>query len=122
MCCRTAQTEMGHQSFQEASLLRRPAAWQTGAQRLSTENKGGFSYIRFRTGYRNEGYSLSHTWSHIISLAIFLIFIALLFICIYNDWVISPPCPHTLPYHPLLPLSLSPHPLNTWQQLFCPYL
>jgi hypothetical protein len=28
------------------------------------------------------------------------------------------PCPHPLPYHPPSP----PHPLNTQQKLFCPYL
>jgi hypothetical protein len=33
-------------------------------------------------------------------------FIILLFICAYNTWVISPPCPHHLPYHPLFPLPL----------------
>jgi hypothetical protein len=27
-------------------------------------------------------------------------FIVLLFICAYKAWVISPPCPHPLPYHP----------------------
>jgi hypothetical protein len=41
----------------------------------------------------------------------FLIFIFLLFICEYNAWVISPPCPHPLPYHPLHPLLLLPTPL-----------
>jgi hypothetical protein len=48
-------------------------------------------------------------------------FFLLLFICEYKAWVISPPCPHTLPYHPLRPLPLQPHPLNTQQKLFCPY-
>jgi hypothetical protein len=33
-----------------------------------------------------------------------------LFICAYNAWVISPPCPHTLPYHPLHSLPLLPTP------------
>jgi hypothetical protein len=28
-------------------------------------------------------------------------FIVLLFICAYNTWVISPRCPHPLPYHPI---------------------
>jgi hypothetical protein len=37
-------------------------------------------------------------------------FIVLLFICAYKAWVISPPCPHSLPYHPLRPLSLPPPP------------
>jgi hypothetical protein len=40
-----------------------------------------------------------------------LFYFILLFICAYKAWVISPPCPHLLPYHPLCP-SLSPHPLN----------
>jgi hypothetical protein len=40
-----------------------------------------------------------------------LFFIVLLFICAYKAWVISPPCPHPLPYHPLCPSS--PSPLNT---------
>jgi hypothetical protein len=34
----------------------------------------------------------------------------LLFICAYKAWVISPPCPHPLPYHPLHPLPLLPTP------------
>jgi hypothetical protein len=37
-------------------------------------------------------------------------FIVLLFICAYNTWVISSPCPHPLPYHPLHLLPLSPIP------------
>jgi hypothetical protein len=40
----------------------------------------------------------------------FLNFIVLLFICAYKAWVISPPCPHPLPYHPLRPLPLPPTP------------
>jgi hypothetical protein len=36
--------------------------------------------------------------------------IVLLFICAYKAWVISPPCPHPLPYHPLLPLPTPPPP------------
>jgi hypothetical protein len=32
----------------------------------------------------------------------------LLFICAYKAWVMSPPCPHPLPYHPLWPLPLPP--------------
>jgi hypothetical protein len=35
-------------------------------------------------------------------------FFILLFICAYNAWVISPPCPHPLPYQPLHPLPLPP--------------
>jgi hypothetical protein len=37
-------------------------------------------------------------------------FLLLLFICAYKAWVISPPCPHPLPYHPLRPLPLLPTP------------
>jgi hypothetical protein len=33
----------------------------------------------------------------------FLFLFILLFICGYKAWVISPPCPHSLPYHPLRP-------------------
>jgi hypothetical protein len=36
--------------------------------------------------------------------------IVLLFVCAYNAWVISSPCPYHLPYHPLHPLPLSPTP------------
>jgi hypothetical protein len=41
---------------------------------------------------------------------LFYFFIVLFFICAYNAWVISLPCPHPLPYHPLRPLPLSPTP------------
>jgi hypothetical protein len=34
--------------------------------------------------------------------------IVLLFICAYKAWVISPPCPYPLPYHPLCPLPFPP--------------
>jgi hypothetical protein len=54
-------------------------------------------------------------------ITVFILFFLLLFICAYKAWVISPPCPHPLPYHPLRPLPLPPHPLNTQQKLFCPY-
>jgi hypothetical protein len=37
---------------------------------------------------------------------LFLFFIVLLFICAYKAWVISPPCPHPLPYHLLRPLPI----------------
>jgi hypothetical protein len=33
---------------------------------------------------------------------ILLFFFLLLFICAYKAWFISPPCPHPLPYHPLV--------------------
>jgi hypothetical protein len=42
------QRQRGHQSFQEATLLSRPAV-------MSPENKGGLYYIPFRAGYRNGG-------------------------------------------------------------------
>jgi hypothetical protein len=32
---------------------------------------------------------------------VFFLFYFLLFIYAYKAWVISPPCPHPLPYHPL---------------------
>jgi hypothetical protein len=53
--------------------------------------------------------SLSYTSSWKIYITLFLI-IVLLFICAYNTWVISPACPHPLPYHPLHPLPLPPTP------------
>jgi hypothetical protein len=60
--------EIGHKSFWEASLLSRPAVdLHTKAE---PKNKGGFPYISPRAGYRYGGYSLSHTWSHTISLPI----------------------------------------------------
>jgi hypothetical protein len=37
----------------------------------------------------------------------FLFFFLLLFICAYKAWIISPPYPHPLPYHPLRPLLLN---------------
>jgi hypothetical protein len=40
----------------------------------------------------------------------FLFFIVLLFICAYKAWVISPSCPHPLPYHPHHSLPLLPTP------------
>jgi hypothetical protein len=41
-----------------------------------------------------------------IFILFYFIFIVLLFICAYKAWVISPPCPYPLPYHPLRPLPL----------------
>jgi hypothetical protein len=41
-------------------------------------------------------------------------FIFLLFLCAYNAWVNSPPCPHPLPYHPVHPLPLSPTPSRNY--------
>jgi hypothetical protein len=43
----------------------------------------------------------------------YFFFIILLFICAYKAWVISPPCHHPLPYHPLCPLPLPPPPQYT---------
>jgi hypothetical protein len=48
----------------------------------------------------------------------FFFFIVLLFICAYNAWVISRPCPHPLPYHPLRPLSLPSTPSITGRNYF----
>jgi hypothetical protein len=39
-----------------------------------------------------------------------IFFIVLLFICAYKAWVISPLCPHPLPYHPLCSFPLPPTP------------
>jgi hypothetical protein len=41
---------------------------------------------------------------------LFFFLFVLLFIWAYKAWVISPPCPHPLPYHPLHPLPLPPTP------------
>jgi hypothetical protein len=46
------------------------------------------------------------------------IFVLLLFICAYNAWVISSPCPHPLPYHPLHPILLSPTPSISGRNYF----
>jgi hypothetical protein len=40
-----------------------------------------------------------------ICISFFFLFL-LLFICAYKAWVISPPCPQPLPFHPLRPLPL----------------
>jgi hypothetical protein len=49
------QRQRGYQNLQEASLLSKPAVTQqTQVQSLSLESKGGFPYIPFRAGYRNE--------------------------------------------------------------------
>jgi hypothetical protein len=71
-CCRRAQTETERApKLSGRRLLSKPAVTQwTRVQRLSPQNKGGLPYIPFRAGYRNKGYSLSHTWSYAISLAI----------------------------------------------------
>jgi hypothetical protein len=45
-------------------------------------------------------------------------FIVLLFICACNAWVISPHCPHPLPYHPLRPLPLPHTPLIPGRNYF----
>jgi hypothetical protein len=45
-------------------------------------------------------------------------FVVLLFICAYNTWVISPTCPHPLPYHHLGPLALPPTPLIPGRNYF----
>jgi hypothetical protein len=47
---------------------------------------------------------------NLVWLAIELFKKILLFIRAYKAWVISPPCPHPLPYHPLRPLPLPPPP------------
>jgi hypothetical protein len=45
-------------------------------------------------------------------------FFFLLFTCAYKAWVISPPCPHPLPYHPLRPLPLPPPPQYPAETIF----
>jgi phage shock protein PspC (stress-responsive transcriptional regulator) len=106
------QWQKGHQSYQEASLLGRPAAaQQTWVQRLSPENKGALPYIQFRAGYRNGGVQLV---PYIIML--FFLFFGLfihLFICAYIVWAISPPAPPSPP---------SPPTLHFQQNQFCPVL
>jgi hypothetical protein len=63
--------EMRHQRFWEASLLSRLVfIKQIGIPRLSPENKGAFLIYHLEQVTEMGGYSLSHTWSHIISLAI----------------------------------------------------
>jgi hypothetical protein len=49
---------------------------------------------------------------------LFIFIFLLLFICAYKAWVISPPCPHPLSYHPLRPLSLPPTPLIPGRNYF----
>jgi hypothetical protein len=44
--------------------------------------------------------------SHGLLVTEFFFFIVLLFICAYKAWVISPPCPYPLPYHPKSSYSL----------------
>jgi hypothetical protein len=51
-----------------------------------------------------------HSGSHHQSRKNLDLFLLLLFICAYKAWVISPPCPHPLPYHPLRHLPLPPTP------------
>jgi hypothetical protein len=92
------------------------------------------SYLLGRCSYclSHSPILISLNWAALLTLqlassrereAIFFFLIVLLFICAYEAWVISPPCPHPLPYHPLHPLPPSPPlPLNTRQKLFCPYL
>jgi hypothetical protein len=53
---------------------------------------------------KRNGNSIQGTWDR------GFFFIVLLFICAYKAWVISPPCPHPLPYHPLHLLPLPPTP------------
>jgi hypothetical protein len=45
-------------------------------------------------------------YEEILEETLYFFKIVLLFICAYNVWVISPPCPHPLPDHPLHPLRL----------------
>jgi hypothetical protein len=54
--------------------------------------------------------SLDHIQFFVIHILLWFFKIILLFICAYKAWVISPPCPHPLPYHPLCLLPLPPPP------------
>jgi hypothetical protein len=53
-----------------------------------------------------QSYILSQSLNHLWPVACSFFF--LLFISAYKAWVISPPCPYPLPYHPLRPLPLPP--------------
>jgi hypothetical protein len=50
--------------------------------------------------------NLIRLFKNIPSFYFFLFLFFLLFLCAYKAWVISSPCPHPLPYHPLHPLPL----------------
>jgi hypothetical protein len=67
---------------------------------------GGLFVCFVVQGFELRDYTLSHSTSPFF----FNFFIVLLFICAYKAWVISPPCSHPLPYHPLRPLPLPPTP------------
>jgi hypothetical protein len=79
--------------------------------------KDGSTYVNWSMLYNIQTKGKTGTiWSSqsmqkkplIKSNTLFLFFIFLLFICAYKAWLISPPCPHPLPYHPLRPLPTPP--------------
>jgi hypothetical protein len=62
-----------------------------------------------------------HPHQHMLVVVVFVVVVILfifyfnslmflLFIRAYNSWVISPPLPYSLPYHPPCPLTLLPTP------------
>jgi hypothetical protein len=60
----------------------------------------------------------NHSLKSCSALACFCLFVCfIIYMCIQGLGHFYP-----LPYHPLRTLPLSPHPLNTQQKLFCPYL
>jgi hypothetical protein len=67
-------------------------------------------WIELKNIILSEVSQVQKTKNRVFSLICRLFFIVLLFICAYKAWVISPPCPHPLPYHPLRPLPFSPTP------------
>jgi hypothetical protein len=73
-CCRRGRQRLrGHQSFPKASLLSKPAVNQwTHVQRLTMDIKGAFLiyYLEQVIDWGGTVYSLSHTESHVISLAV----------------------------------------------------
>jgi hypothetical protein len=76
-------------------------------------------YFSLLTYFRhfNKWSCIHQDFFFIIIKHIFL-FIYFLFICAYYVWVISPPFPHPLPYHPLYPLPLSPPPSRPSRNYF----
>jgi hypothetical protein len=64
-------------------------------------------YIRSQAGWARPIIPATHEGEAGVFIYFYL-FIFLLFICAFKAWVISPPCPNPLPYHPLHPLPLPP--------------
>jgi hypothetical protein len=92
-------------------------------QKLSPKNKEGLPYIPLRQGFRNRVCSLSHTWSRVISLAIFTSGVSWHFpgLALGATWYFSNPvilfvclfvyfCTHCLSLSPSLSLIVYPSP------------